>query len=154
MIAGSSSAPPLTTTRCRLGGRVAGDGREEVDATEQLDRDEFVTPHTLELGRGEPTRLVQELVGHDELADVVHQRGVTEPLHPPGTEAQLFAHIFREHRDALSMPRRVPVLRLESEDQSLDRLLLRSLQSHETCKRSSGDENRDYKYRHYRSAEM
>ena len=72
---------------CRFGGRVAGDGREEVDATEQLDRHELVTLHTLELRRGEAAGLVEELIRHDELADVVHQGGVTESFHAAGAEA-------------------------------------------------------------------
>ena len=154
MIAGSTSPLPLTAARCSFGGRVAGDGREEVDATEQLDRDELVALHALELGRGEAAGLVEELIGHDELADVVHQRGVAESFHPAGTEAQLFTHVLREHRHPLRVPRRVPILRLESEDQSLDRLLLRGLQLHEAREGSSGDEDRHGEERHHCGTEV
>ena len=86
MIAGSTRPVPSTAAVRRLGRRVAGDRREEVDATQQLDRHELVAPHPVELGLGEAAGLVEQLVRHDELADVVHQRGVAQTLHPPGSE--------------------------------------------------------------------
>ena len=56
-----------------FGGRVTGDRREEVDAAQQLDRHRLVPLHTFELGLGQATGLVEQLVGNDQLADVVHQ---------------------------------------------------------------------------------
>ena len=53
-----------------------------------------------------------------------------------GLKRELLADVLGEHRDALRVPRRVPVLRLERKDQRLDRLLLRRLQLDESSQRS------------------
>ena len=45
-----------------------------------------------------------------------------------GPKRELVADVLRERRDALRVAGGVPVLRLEGEDQRLDRLLLRRLQ--------------------------
>ena len=65
MIAGSISPLAVDRRRGGLGGGVAGDRGEEVDAAQQLDRHALVTLHPLELGLGEAARLVEELVRHD-----------------------------------------------------------------------------------------
>ena len=56
-----------------------------------------------------------------------------------GLKRELFADVLRERRDALRVPGRVPVLRLEREDQRLDRLLLRRLQLEVAGEGRSGD---------------
>ena len=107
-----------------LGGGVARDRGEEIDAAKQFDRHDFVALDPLELGFGELARLVEDLVRHDQLADVVHERRVPEPLHPPRAEGETAADVLREGGDSVRVPRRVLVLRLERQDQRLDRLLL------------------------------
>src|SRR5205814_9808571 len=107
-----------------FGGGIARDRSEEVDAAEQFDRYELVTLHALELGLGETSRLIEELVRHDELADVVHQCRVAQALHTTRAEMELVTYIFGEGCDALRVACRVRVLRLERQDQRFDGLLL------------------------------
>ena len=114
--------------RRRFGCRVARDGREEVDAAQELDRHRFVEPHPVELGFGEAAGLVEQLVRHDELADVVHERCVAETLGPPRAERELLRDVRGERRDPLRVTGRVPILRLERPNQRLDRVLLRRLE--------------------------
>ena len=97
MIAGSIEAGAVDGGGGGFGGGVTGDGSEEVDAVQQLDRHDLVALHPLELRLGETTGLVEELVRHDELADVVHQRGVAEPLHAPLAEARARRRRTREN---------------------------------------------------------
>ena len=98
MIAGSISSGAVDGARSAASVvRVAGDGSEEVDAVQQLDRHDLVALDPLELRLGETARLVEDLVRHDELADVVHQRGVAESFHAPLAEARARAPTYSEN---------------------------------------------------------
>ena len=125
-----------------LGGRVARDRSEEVDAAQQLDRHRLVALHPFELRLGQTTGLVEQLVGHHELADVVHERGVAEPLHAALAERELGTDVLGERGDALRVTGGVPVLRLERVDQRLDRLLLTRLQLEVARERRPRDQDR------------
>ena len=80
---------------------------------EHLHADLLVDAHLRELIGRQAARLVQQLVRHDELADVVHQRREPKPLEPRGHEVELFADVARVVGDPFRMTRRVAVLRLE-----------------------------------------
>ena len=104
--------------------------------------------------RGEPARLVQDLVRHDELADVVHERRVAETLHAARAEPELGADVLAEHRGAMRAPGGVAVLGLEGEDQRLDRLLLRRAQLEVTGERAPCDQDRDDEQWHHCRAQL
>ena len=90
----------------RFARRARRDRGEEVDAGEDLDRDVLVHAHLRELLGGELAPLVQEVVRHDELADVVHQRGEAQPLQPGRRHAQLVADVLRVVGDPFGVSRR------------------------------------------------
>ena len=78
-----------------------------------------------ELVFGELPGLVQDVVGHHELADVVHQRGEAQSLHSGRHEVHLFADVLRVHRHPLGMAGGVAVLGLERTDEHLHGLVVR-----------------------------
>ena len=100
-----------------LARRARRDRREEVDVGQHLHRHPFVHAHLRELFRGELARLVEQMVRHDELADVVHQRGEAQPLQPRGRHAELLADVPGVARDPLGVTGGVGILRLERADQ-------------------------------------
>ncbi len=63
--------------------------------------------------------LVQDLVGHRELADVVQQRGVGDPLDLVGLEAEHHRDAAREVHDLLGVLVRVVVALLDRGRQRL-----------------------------------
>ena len=151
---GLDEAGPVDGRRGSFGGGITGDRREEVDAVEELDRHRFVAAHPFELGLGEAPRLVEQLVGHDELADVVHQRRVAESFHPALAEVELGTDVLGESGDALRVAGRIAVLGLEGEDQGLDGLLLARLQLQVARERRTGDQDRDHEQRHDRGTQL
>ena len=102
----------------------------------------LVALHPFELRLGQPTGLVEQLVGHDQLADVVHERRVAEPLHAAFAERELGTDVLGERGDALRVTGGVPVLGLERVDQRLDRLLLPRLQLEVAREGGPGDQDR------------
>ena len=124
-----------------FGRRVTRNGREEVDAPQQFDRHGLVPLHPFELRLGEATRLVEQLIRDDQLADVVHQRRIPKPLHPARAEREFDADVLGESCDSLCMARGVAVLRLERQDQGLDRLLLASLEFEVAGERAPRDQD-------------
>ncbi len=137
----------------RVAVRSGGDRPQEVDMTQHLHADLFVHPHLRELVGGEAPRLVQQLVGNDELADVVHERGETQPLQPGRHEVELFADVAGVVGDALRMPGRVPVLGLERVDEHAHRLVVRFLHTHVRSEHLAGDEDRNDDEKHDGGAE-
>ena len=117
---------------------------------QHLHADLLVHAHLRELVGRQPARLVQQLVRHDELADVVHQRREPQPLEPGGHEVELFADVARVVGDALRVPRRVTVLRLERVDQHPDGLVVRFLHAHVRREHLAGDEDRHDDQQHHR----
>jgi hypothetical protein len=52
----------------------------ELDRRQDVGADRRVPFHLLELGRGQPSRLVENVLGHRDLAGVVQQRRRLDPL--------------------------------------------------------------------------
>ena len=67
---------------------------------------------------------------------------------------ELGTDVLREHGDALRVTGGVPVLRLEGEDERLDRLLLARLQLEVAGERRARDQDRDDEQRDDRRAEL
>ncbi len=109
--------------------------------------------HLRELLRGELARLVQQLVRHDELADVVHQRREAQALHPGRHEVELLTDVPRVVRDPLRVTGRVAVLRLERANEHLHGLVVRFLHAHVRREHLAGDEDRHDQHEHGRGAD-
>ena len=67
------------------------------------------------------------MVRHNQLADVVHQRGEAQSLQPRRHEVELLADVPRVGRNALGVSGRVVVLALERTDQHVHGLFVRLL---------------------------
>src|SRR5581483_1559187 len=132
----------------RLGLQARRDRREKVDAAHELDRDVLVAPHPVELLLGQPAGFVEDLVRHDELADVVHQCCVAESLELGRLHLEPTAHVLRELRHALDMARGVPVLRLERADERRQCGGVLRAQLHVARERLPRDEDRRDEQRH------
>ena len=98
--------------------------------------------------------MLRSWFGHDELADVVHERRVAETLHAPLPEGELGADVLGERGDALRVTGGVAVLRLEGEDERLDGLLLARLQLEVAGERRACDQDRDDEQRDDRGTEL
>ena len=120
---------------------------------EHLHRHAFVNAHAGELFLGELARLVQQLVGHDELADVVHQRREAQPLHAGRHEVELLTDVTGVHRDPLRVTGGVRILLLERADEQLHRLVVRFLHAHVRREHLTRDEDRHDDEQHHRGTE-
>ena len=109
---------------------------------EHLHGDRLVHPQPAELFLGQLPGLVEDLVRHDELADVVHQRGEVQPLPARRPEVQLFADVAGVLRDPLGVTGGVTVLRLERANQHLHGLVVRFGDAHVRAKHLPRDEDR------------
>ena len=83
-----------------VAGGPQGDLLEAVDAAQDPEGLEAVGVDDLALAGVEPARLVEHLVRHPQLAEVVEQRGDLEPVAVVGIEAQPFAQIAGQPGDA------------------------------------------------------
>ena len=114
----------------RVAVRVQCDRPQEIDVAEHLHRYALVDAHPRELFLGELARLVEQLVGNDELADVVHQRAEAQALHPGRHEIEFLADVTGVDRHPFGVTGGVRVLLLERADEKLHGFVVRLLHSH------------------------
>ena len=105
---------------------------------EHLHRHTLVDAHARELLLGELARLVEQLVRHDELADVVHQRREAQALHARRHEVELLADVAGVHRDPTRVTGGVRILLLERADEQLHGLVVRLLDAQVRQRTSRG----------------
>jgi hypothetical protein len=83
-----------------MAGGPQGDLLEAPDAAQDAEGFEAVGVDDLALAGVQPARLVEDLVGHPQLAQVVQQRGDLEPADVPGLEAEALAQVAGQPGDA------------------------------------------------------
>src|SRR5207302_946979 len=81
-----------------------------------------VALHDLELELRQPVRLREDRVGDADLADVVEEPGEAECVEPLPVEPELLAERDRDSLNALGVPRRVRVLRVDRRVEARDGL--------------------------------
>jgi len=101
---------------------------EELHVLDDIGADLGVAPDDLPLLLGELARLVENVLVHAELPDVVERRAEADDLDVPLRELHLLGDHPRVFGDAVRVAARVRVFRLDRGDEHLDRREVRRLE--------------------------
>ena len=104
-----------------LGAHGGGEVRERADRADDLGADRRVLAHDVPLGTAQPAGLLQDRVGHADLADVVQQRHLADRGRVLGVHPELARDLERQLEHRLGMRSGVVLARVERRQQRLPR---------------------------------